>query len=388
MPTAPIPPVPPPDPGDVIVPTTGLPRARFSGTRLAVTVGAHAVLLAIAAVWVISSRTIPPKNQDQLVFTTERPSASANGKKGEHSAKMARQKSMGGAPPNARRLTSSASKAVSLPAIPASAISDFQPGRMGGGMGSGLGGFGNGPGYGGGPMGLGGGGGRIKFFGFESDASSIILAIDTSGSMNAAVGGAPGIEKLRGEINRTIEALSPGSLFNIICFGVEADAAFPANVLATSDNKKAALKFMEGYYGAGDFGRTRTEKLRELNQPVDVAVARIDGVPFTPLTVDTVKGLEGTSGSSRMDLALVAAMQREATTIFLLSDGQPSAVRNGQPLDQDALIDVIRDHHKKLYKGKPLVINTIYTNNNRSEEAFMRTIARRFGGQHKDVRLD
>jgi|GEM_PF-2340609 len=377
----------PPRPDDPIAPTTGLPRARFSGTRLAVIAAAHAALLAIGAIWVISTHPVPAK--EELIFSTERPSPSADGRKGEHAVKLAKKKSSGGAPPNARRLTTTASKAISLPSIPASSISDFQPGLMGGGMGSGLAGLGTGSGLGGGTMGLGGrGGGRIKFFGFDSDASSVILAIDTSGSMIGAVGGAAGIAQLQSEIGRTIEALSLGSLFNIICFGQDADAAFPANVLATSDNKRAAQKFMAGYYGDGGFGRTRTEKLRELNQPLDVEVARIDDVPFTPLTVETVKGLEGTSGSSRMDLALVAAMQRGASTIFLLSDGQPSAVLDGKPLDQDDLIDVIRDHHKKLYKGKPLVINTIYTNTNRREEAFMRKIARQFGGQHRDVRFN
>jgi hypothetical protein len=119
-----------------------------------------------------------------------------------------------------------------------------------------------------------------------------------------------------------------------------------------------------------------------------VELSQLDGIPFTPLTVETVKGLEGTSGGSRMDLALVAAMERKATSIFLLSDGQPSAMRGGRTLDQNELISVIRDHHKSLYKGKPLVINTIYTNTNRSEEAFMKKISRQFGGQHKDVQFE
>ena len=368
--------------------TTGLPGARLSGWRLTVTVAAHALLLGLGALWVISTHIVPSKKDEGLVFTTERPSASADGTKGEHAARMARKKNSGGAPPNAKRLTSSVSKAISLPAVPASAITDFQPGLMGGGMGSGWGGFGTGPGGPGGPMGTGSGGGRIKFFGFESDASSIILAIDTSGSMTANVGGEAGISTLRSEISRTIDALPLGALFNIICFGMDADAAFPENVLATRDNKAAAHKFMEGYYGAGGFGRTRTEFLRSQNQPLDAPTATVDGVTFAPLTVDSVKGLEGTSGSSRMDLAVVAAMQRQASTIFLLSDGQPSANRDGRALSQDDLIDVIRDHHKQLYKGKPLTIHTIYTNTNRNEEAFMRTISRRFGGKHTSVRLN
>jgi hypothetical protein len=381
---------PPMDPSFGTVPpvkrTTGLPRARLSGWRLTFTIAAHAALLALGTLWVISTHTLRSKQPDGLVFTTERPSPSANGQRGEHSAKLSRTMKAGGAPPNARRLTSSVTKSIALPAVPASAITEFQPGRMGGGLGTGWGGFGTGTA--GGRMGTGTGGGRIKFFGFESDASSIILAIDTSGSMIGNVGGEGGISTLQSEISRTIDSLPIGSLFNIICFGQDADAAFPANVLATSETKAAARKFMEGYYGAGGFGRTRTERLRELNQPPTTETAELDGIPFSPLTVDTVPGLEGTSGSSRMDLALIAAMQRQATTVFLLSDGQPSASRDGRSLSQDDLLTVIRDTHQRLYNGKPLTIHTIYTNTNRREEDFMKTLSRRFGGRHTRVRLN
>lgn len=368
--------------------TTGLPHARLSGWRLAVTVAAHAVLLAAGTLWVISTRSLPSKSPEELVFTTERPSPSANGKKGEHTAKAARKMKAGGAPPNAKRLTTSVARELTIPAIQATGLTEFQPALMAGGFGSGWGGFGSGHGPGGGPMGNGTGGGRIKFFGFESDSSSIILAIDTSGSMIANVGGAAGISTLQSEISRTIDALPTGALFNIICFAGDADAAFPESVLATSDTRAAAKKFMEGYYGAGAFGRTRTEFLRTQNQPLDTPVATVEGVPFSPLTVDTVKGLEGTSGSSRMDLALVAAMHRQAGTIFLLSDGQPSAYLDGRTLSQDDLLDVIRDHAKALYKGKPPTIHTIYTNTNKREEGFMRTISRRFNGKHNAVRLN
>ncbi|MFN0125138.1 MAG: hypothetical protein ACKV19_00435 [Verrucomicrobiales bacterium] len=367
--------------------TTGLPRARMNGWRLMVTAGAHLVLLIIAAIWVISTTIIPSKESQGLVFTTERPSVTANGQKGEHAAKLVRKKVSSGAPPNARRLTSSVSKAISLPSVPATAITDFQPGVMGGGMGTGLGGFGTGAGIGG-PMGTGSGGGRIKFFGFETDGDSIILAIDTSGSMYNAVGGESGISVLRSEISRTIDMLPVGALFNIICFGQDADAAFAENVLATRDTKAAAKEFMEGYYGAGGFGRTRTETLRQRNEPVDVRVAELDGVPFAPLTVDSVQGLEGTTGSSRMDLALVAAMERQASTIFLLSDGQPSAYTANGSLSKDEILKVITDHHKRLYRNKPLVIHTIYTNTDRKEEAFMQEISKHFKGKHKDVQLN
>ncbi len=225
---------------------------------------------------------------------------------------MQKKKSMGGAPPNAKRITSAVSKSINIPEIKDSSISDFQPNRMGGGMGSGFGGFGTGAGGPGGGMGTGGGGGRIKFFGFDADASSVILAIDVSGSMERNVGGPAGIAILREEISKTINSLSPGAIFNIICFSGQADACFQKSVRATEENKKAALRFMGGYYDGGAFGRTRTENLINMKQPTDVDTAIVEEVKFAPLTVNKVKGLEGTAGSSRMDLALVAAMERNA----------------------------------------------------------------------------
>ncbi len=363
------------------------PKPKMSATRLTVTILAHVALLVIATVWVISEHFIDKKKE--LEFTSERPSQSANHKAGEHAVKMAKKKSNAGAPPNAKRLTSTSASAITIPAITTSTVNDFTPGAMGAGMGTGLSGWGTGSGVGGGGMGTGGGGGRIKFFGFDADASNVILAIDTSGSMIPNVGGETGIAKLREEIKKTVNALSPVSMFNIICFGQQADACFPKNVRASAENKEAAIKFMDGYYGGDNFGRTRTERLMATRGDVNAEVAKLDdGVPFTPLTVDKVKGLEGTAGSSRMDLALVAAMERQASAIFLLSDGQPTTSKDGRALDQNDLIDLVNDNYKRIYKGKACTINTIYTNRDRSEEDFMKKIARKFNGKHKDVQLD
>lgn len=377
------------DPSEITL-SEGLPTPKMGVKRLIVVILAHVILLAVAAKIIVSVHE--QKKKEELVFVTERPSSTANKRPGEDAAKLSKMRSMGGAPPNAKRLTSASSlSSMAIPAVAASSITDFTPGRMGGGMGSGLGGFGTGGGLGGGGgMGTGGGGGRIKFFGFEGDATSVILAIDVSGSMERNVGGPAGIQKLRDEIKRTVNSLSPASLFNIICFAGDADCCFPLNVRATAENKERALKFLQGYYGDGGFGRTRTEKLRSQGKALG-EVAEYDGVQFTPLQVNQVKGLEGTSGGSRMDLALVAAMERGATSIFLLSDGQPTAVREGEPLKQDELIDLVEENYKKLYSGKgkkEVTVNTIYTNTDRSEEEFMKKIARKFRGKHKDVKLN
>ena len=89
-----------------------------------------------------------------------------------------------------------------------------------------------------------------------------------------------------------------------------------------------------------------------------------------------------------MDLALVAAMERNPSTIFLLSDGQPTPIRDGKALDQNDIINLVEEHLKKMYGSRPLVINTIYTNKDPSEEGFMRKISNGFNGKHKTVKLE
>lgn len=74
------------------------------------------------------------------------------------------------------------------------------------------------------------------------------------------------------------------------------------------------------------------DRKAELEEGKGQAHLQGEDVRFTPLLANAVKGLESTTGSSRMDLAVIAAMERGASTIFLLSDGQPTTSRNGMPL--------------------------------------------------------
>ena len=360
------------------------PRPRTGAGAMTGSIILHAVLLIAAVYWVVA--TIKPKEKEALTFTSERPSHTANKKAGED-AKFAKRKNMGGAP-KAKTITVAGASTVAIPAVAVASLNDTS---LGGSMGSGAfgNGFGFGNGGGGGGGGRGMGGGRIKFFGFEGAGNNIIIAIDTSGSMLTNCG-EDGIEKLRKEIDKTIDILDSTASFNIICFGQQADACFPVSLAATADNRAKAKAFMKGYYGTGGFGRTRTEKWLTLNKPLEGLQAQLEGenVRFTPLQANSVKGLEGTTGSSRMDLAVIAAMERHASTIFLLSDGQPTTSRNGQPLVQDELIDFLVENRDRLYNKKPLVLNTIYTNKNREEEEFMKNLAKKFGGKHKAVKLD
>ena len=51
-----------------------------------------------------------------------------------------------------------------------------------------------------------------------------------------------------------------------------------------------------------------------------------NGIKYTPISPGSVQALAGTSGSSRMDLALVAAFFQKPTSVFLIADGEPEDV--------------------------------------------------------------
>ena len=59
-----------------------------------------------------------------------------------------------------------------------------------------------------------------------------------------------------------------------------------------------------------------------------------------------------------------------------------------KPSTKNDIINLVEEHFKKMYGSRPLVINTIYTNRDPSEEDFMKKISRGFNGKHKTVKLE
>ena len=179
--------------------------------------------------------------------------------------------------------------------------------------------FGNGIGDGFGIGGFGDGSGGAKFFGTSGGGNRIILVIDTSTSMNNNCG-AEGIAALRREIVKTLSSLSPNVRFNIICFGQDCDGFSSQPVVANSSNIANAKNWMKAYFinkkGGAPFDRTRTSQWGAKGKDNN-------GVSYFPIMPSTVKALAGTSGGSRMDLALVAAFLQKPSSIFLIADGEP-----------------------------------------------------------------
>jgi hypothetical protein len=257
-------------------------------------------------------------------------------------------------------------------------------GGFGGGNGTGRG-KGNGPG-----VGPGSGAGFVaNFMGMQSAGNNLIFCIDTSGSMRSNLK-VNGIAAIRRELKKVISDMPPATQFNIICFGQNGDIFKPKSVTASQEMKNEALRFMEGYYGGGsaDFGRTRTERFGKAGKDSQ-------GIEYVPLYPDDVKELAGTEGGSRIDLAMVAAFERKPSTIFVLSDGAPGTKMAGddRAMDKDKLIDLIHEKYKAIMGSTAkLSVNTISIQSDSAEgkegEQFMKKLARKFSGKHKEVKPD
>ncbi|MDP6858662.1 MAG: hypothetical protein QF426_02470 [Verrucomicrobiales bacterium] len=240
--------------------------------------------------------------------------------------------------------------------------------------------FGNDFGDGFGIGGFGDGRGGAKFFGTSGGGNRIILVIDTSTSMNNNCG-PNGIRALRREIVRTLAALSPNISFNIICFGKDCDGFAPQPVKANSGNIARAKTWMNAYFinkrGGGAFDRTRTSEWGTRG-------ADNNGIKYTPILPGAVQALAGTSGSSRMDLALVAAFFQKPSSVFLIADGEPGTSKNGQKLNNTAIVDLVLQEAKRIYTGSRLPkVNCISVKG--IGQAILKDIARRFGGNYKAV---
>ncbi len=296
----------------------------------------------------------------------------------------------------AMKIASATVGAITLPDTHSS-IADFSSvsknsGMMSGTPGSG-GGYGGGKGKGRGP-GVGDGFGpgtkpgfTANFMGMLSAGNNIIFCIDTSGSMRTNLG-AGGIAAVRRELKKVIMDLPPNTEFNLICFGQSADIFKKKSVMASKEIKEEAVRFLEGYYGGAgaDFGRTRTERYGRSGKDSN-------GIEYIPLMPDDIEELAGTEGGSRIDLAMVAAFERQPSTLFVLSDGAPGTRKSNadQPMDKDDLIKMIFEKYRELMGNKvKLTVNTISiysdTDEGKEGEKWLKKLAHKFEGKHKEVK--
>ena len=332
-------------------------RNKSRAVSIAIAAAVH-VLIGVALAWIVTTSF----QEEKVELVVEAQSATTNAKPTTTTFAKKVTNSKPAAPSNmaTKTITAMATSAISMPSV--ETFSDDPAFGDSFGTGFGEGGFGNGRG--------------ANFFGTTGGGNRIMLVIDTSTSMNGNCG-AKGIEALRKEIDKTISSLAPNTRFNIICFGQDADGFSGQPLAATGENVARAREFMKDYFINKDWKRTRTSKYGTKGRDSK-------GVAYTPIPPSSVKSLKGTSGGSRMDLALVAAFLQKPTSVFLIADGEPGTTKNNRKMGQKEIVDLIYKEAKEIYGSSALPkVNCISVKG--IGEAILKDISKRFRGKYKPV---
>ncbi|MBN1675710.1 MAG: hypothetical protein JXR37_32000 [Kiritimatiellae bacterium] len=166
----------------------------------------------------------------------------------------------------------------------------------------GVSGFGTGIGGG---LGTGSGGGfgtsQVNFFGLKDASQRIAILVDVSESMCEDSRGYPrGYQRVKFRLRDVVSLIADGTFFNVTAFARGVRTCFPKLILADPDTRARAQKWIDQFNNLeGPFG------MRDSN--------------YWP----GEWGIKGQGGSTRLDLALNAAFEQGADTIFVITDGVP-----------------------------------------------------------------
>lgn len=206
---------------------------------------------------------------------------------------------------------------------------------------------------------------QVDFFGIKDNGENVAFILDTAKSMvEKERGDVWGYDVVKKEITEMIQNLKPGTLFNIYAFDDNLEMYRPEPVAATADNRDAAAKWISrfwqwennrfSYQGARGF-----DKIPDMtNLPIRrQKLVRVSGEKDDPDAVFELQPLpedeqKRGSGSSRMDLAILAAAENGADAIFMITDGTPMLYRAVNQDDLKRYQKHHEDYHKKLERAK------------------------------------
>lgn len=238
--------------------------------------------------------------KEETVFVAPPPIRTYEPRKVELKVKVQQKQRSSSRPQVVPRLVSSKPSTISLPDIkvdPKLVTTTFQPkfkAVTGMGMGVGLG-----TGYG--TSGFGQGVSQVNFFGIKATGERIAVCVDVSVSMvEEERGGPTGFMQVKQRVNDVIDAIKDGTLFNLIVFADGCSMLDTQQMLyANPETRTQAKRFLAPFNTEGQWG--------------------LDYGTFSGFD----KGLKANGGTTRLDLALSAAMSQGADTILVISDGLP-----------------------------------------------------------------
>lgn len=237
--------------------------------------------------------------KEETVFEAPPPTRTYEPRKVELKVKVQKRQRSSSRPAVIPRMVSTRPSNISLPEIkvdPKVVSTTFQPkfkAVSGKGMGAGLG-----TGYG--TSGFGEGVSAINFFGLSARGERIAVLVDVSVSMvEEERGGPAGFNRVRQRLADVVKSLRDGTLFTVIAFADACSTMSPKMVYASDETRNKARNFLNAYNTEGNYG--------------------LDSGNFSGANV----GLRATGGTTRLDLAITAAMMQGADTIMIISDGLP-----------------------------------------------------------------
>lgn len=238
--------------------------------------------------------------KEETVFEAPPPIRTYEPRKVELKVKVQQKQRSSSRPQVVPRLVSTQPSAISLPDIkvdPKLVTTTFQP-KFKAVTGTGLG-VGLGAGYG--ASGFGQGVSQVNFFGIKAGGERIAICVDVSVSMvEDERGGPAAFQQVKLRVNEVIDALKDGTLFNLIVFADGCSLMDTQQMLyANVETRTQAKRFLAPFNVDGQWGHD---------------YGNFEG---------TQKGLSAAGGTTRLDLAITAAMLQGADTILVISDGLP-----------------------------------------------------------------
>ncbi len=292
-------------------------RRQLTRLLAASLVGVLAAGIATAGIVVFTSmREAPP------AFTTPPPARTYEPRQLEHKVKVQKRQRSSSRPAVVPRIVSTKPSAISLPEVkmdPKLVTTSFQPkfkAVSGKGLGAGLG-----TGYGTG--GFGEGVSSVDFFGIQARGERIGVLVDVSVSMvEEERGGIPGFSRVKARVGEVVDALREGTLFTVIAFADGCSRMSDELVHASGATRNQAKSFIRPYNVEGHYG--------------------LDSGNYT----GSPHGKYSNGGTTRLDLAIGAAMDLGCDTLFIISDGMPEVETAPTPAQLQAYQDKLAKWHE------------------------------------------
>ncbi len=334
---------------------------RYSVPVLIAVVALHLLFGGVAAIFVVSKYAGARK----LTFNAGPKSPNPSERALEHRVQLQKKMESVSAPPAVPRrvLTTGVAKVV-LPPMPEIQAAENAPRAM---MGAGGPGTAFGTSGGGGAGGGGGGtGAAINFFGIRDVSTSVVIMIDVSDSMFTRTGDAQYPSKLvrrgkeqnfqlvRDEAIKLVQSLTPQTRFGIVRWSGGAYSWKPELVLATEENKQAAVTHIQN-----------------------------------EVDYKTAKPKRGQPGGTRHDLALAEAFSLKPETVYMLTDGNATEAQPGgglKPIPPQEIYKIAEEGQKQLPKKAHVHVIYYLNGKEKSDEVDMlRGLASRNSGKFQKV---